>query len=169
MANGKVVIGFLVVLAAAGAASWYGGAFTSEREEFVQRCEAELANRLRAPATYRRVSAGEVRRSTASLEECMGWPTAEDRAADEAAARRNSTVRDIQADQLARCNASPGEHVSLVIEYDAANAYGTPVRGRTVCSSVSPPGAALSEVGRFGGLRIDGYTALSWSMRALRN
>ena len=50
----------------------------------------------------------------------------------------------------------------LTIEYDADNAYGTPVRGHSLCQGTVPRGEEFAGFGPLGPA-VDGTTRLTWA------
>jgi hypothetical protein len=106
------------LFAAALAGCW------SSDSKFVQSCEELLKETLRSPSTYRRVGVVE-RREPIPLEDYL------------AAQKDSEAVK-----RLYRQQGTQPVRILAAIEYDAANAYGTPVRGAAVCHYDSTDGDA---------------------------
>ena len=159
--NGPLVA--LVVLIAAGGvgAAAYVAMKPSTEELFVRECEAVLSDRLKAPATYVRVEASEQQRSPASLDEYLDIDSpAKMKIAMEA--RAGSAASQQAFDVLKEVYASADfETVSILLTYDASNAYGTPVRGKTICSQIVRKGDPTT-TGTLSGTRIDGFDRVGW-------
>lgn len=160
--NSKIlgVVGLAVVLG--GGLTSYAWLQPSADDLFIQECETLLSDRLKAPATYARVNASEQSRSRTSFEEfldidhpdkmrmvMMGQAaSAESREAFEA-------LKKVYAD-------GSYETVKVLLTYDAANAYGTPVRGTSICSQIVGMGEPVA-VGVLSGTRIDGFDRVRWA------
>lgn len=156
---------FLVSIAG-GAAYWYAN-YGSPEAKFISACEDVLLGRLKSPSTYKRISVTELHTQEATLDEFLGIYSEEQRLDY---SRRNAG--DPKLAELARWRSESfrnGEFeiASIILDYDAANGFGTPIRGSSWCSVVVRKGADLDSA--FGGPAIDGYTALDWSLKVLRD
>jgi hypothetical protein len=122
---------FVVALAFAACAVGVVGYIAptlSSGGRFLTECEADFIGALRSPATYDRVDATDLRYRAATSAE-------------------QSSVRQVERDRFLRANgvdtsgdwtfeAGKLRVASLKVTYDAANAYGTPVRGTFACEQM---------------------------------
>lgn len=114
----------LLVLAGAGVAVL--ASKPSAESAFLDRCERSMQAALRSPSTYQRVTASEVHHRFASPTE-IARVTASQREAflDASADPTDRTFRSADLGML-----------YIRVTYDAANAYGTPIRGAFTCSQM---------------------------------
>jgi hypothetical protein len=123
------------------------GACNPFESGFVKACEAALQETLLAPATYKRVSTFETSEPL-SLEDF---------------------TRDLGGSEAAYYRRQGHDHAvrsELLITYDAANAFGTPIRGQSLCSYDTIDGDASRADSLF--VRIDGKTHTDRLVEAIR-
>ncbi|MBB5754633.1 hypothetical protein [Prosthecomicrobium pneumaticum] len=142
----------LVVIAVAGAVLAGCNPFEPKMIGF---CESVLKERLRSPSTYRRIAATK---------------RAEPLTTDEWLARRaKSNPKQRATDEIvARVRQSAGASPALIkvtLEYDAANAFGTPLRGFALCEYLSDDGK--DPTGAWA-VTVDGETDTDFLIRQLR-
>lgn len=125
------------------------------REMIVRACEGQLKNCLRSPSTYQRVGVTNFRDGSVM--------TADDLAAYPDFSDRNPEFLEVLA--------SDGSylHYQYAISYDAANAYGAPIRGMVRCdyaglSHVPIQEGALLDVS----VRVDGQNSSDRTKELLR-
>lgn len=164
--NGPIVT--LVALIAAGGvgAAAYVAMKPSAEELFIRECEVVLSDRLKAPATYARVEASKQQRSPTSLEEYLDIDSPEKmkiamqgQAVSAASRQAFDVLKELYASR-------DYETVSILLTYDASNAYGTPVRGKAICSQIVDKGKPTT-AGILSGTRVDGYDRAGWSVYQL--
>lgn len=115
----------VLVLAAAGVAVM--ASKPSDQALFLDRCEELMQAALRSPSTYTRVSVSDVQHRHATQTE-IARVTASQREAflDASADPTDRTFRTADIGML-----------YIRVTYDAANAYGTPIRGVFTCSQMT--------------------------------
>lgn len=110
-------------------------------------CDKAISARLKSPSSYRRIDALPYRPSHLS---------------PEAAAGDGADPREVAV--YARMGGAWRHRI--MIEYDAANAYGTPMRAAATCDylgfSEAPPDKVTDTL-----IRIDGQTDSDWLIRGL--
>ncbi len=116
----------LVLLAATGGASYFALKPTA-RDLFLQRCEEVVRGTLRSPSTYSRVEASEVQERFATQAEIASVTTSQREAFLDASG--DGTDRTFRSAEL--------KVYFLTVDYDAANAYGTPIRGSFTCGQMA--------------------------------
>ena len=107
---------------------------------FAASCEEAAKLRLRSPSTYRRVSSNELTPENITAEQFLSSHSNSQHARD----------------ALAQKNAAP-VRLRAFISYDAANAYGTPVRDTVECTYDA---AGLADIPGPYTVRLNGSTAL---------
>jgi hypothetical protein len=117
--------------------SWHSGTYPGPRT-FLDACEHALKERLKAPSTYRRISATELTPVLLSVEEYVS--AHQDRKAYET---------------LALANSSSPVRLSALVSYDAANAFGTPLRHSSECIYDA---SGVSEIPGPYAIKVDGTT-----------
>lgn len=165
------LIGIGLVAAVLGLIVYWFGDFEPPRtdpgEALAQVCEAELEDRLVAPATYRRIEVQGPFSHPATFEEFRGWLTdaeiARQRAwiaEDEDMARLDKEFRDMFARE-------DPDRVDLALTYEAQNTLGVPLRKRALCTRIlgadddwGAPADLLNPV------FIDLETNLNWALRS---
>ncbi|MEY9198321.1 hypothetical protein [Sinorhizobium sp. BJ1] len=120
--------------------------------EMLTACEASLKKRLRSPSEYERI---EIHRSEEKLDR---------NAFSKHLASINSTTYSSTMRRFDSGDLSPTQF-TLIISYDAPNAYGTPIRGIVQCEYVDIGGdeSRAHEVT----VEIDGQTYTDWLTDAI--
>lgn len=129
-------------------------------------CEAEIKSRLRSPSTYERVDL---------LVDAVEIPVAawkskeEDRLAgrnpDGDLTEEDKKLIDLTVTVLSAGDSNPTLFIKF-FSYDAANAYGTPVRGVSKCEYISNDGEN-GDISRQW-LLVDGETHAEWLLSAIQ-
>jgi hypothetical protein len=114
-------------------------------------CEEVLKDRLRAPATYNRI---ESRERTEELEDYVwvAWQKAEGSLKEIFEARAAEAVGE----------GKPLQRITVHIVYDAANAFGTPIRGRADCTYLTVDDDRSGLATTSAGVRVDGLSHIEW-------
>lgn len=136
------------------------------KEQLTEACEKALADRLKAPATYKRVSVSEMVQEDATIDQCMGWDVPELKERDERLAKKSKIYASSVELGLRICKEWPQVYSYLLLTYEANNSFGVPIRNRVVCSIVTTD---AGEVGAYAedSVRINGYTNRDWSWSQL--
>ena len=114
----------LLVIGTAGVALLASNSETESR--FLNRCEERMLAALRSPATYQRISVSDVQHRYASPTEIATvTPLQRESFLDSSATPTDRTFRSADLGML-----------YIRVTYDAANAYGTPIRGAFTCSQM---------------------------------
>jgi hypothetical protein len=142
----------LVIAGAASAAGYY-----FLRDDLLLTCEDLLADRLRAPSTYKRIAAQKTVKTLSFDEYWKGRRTN---------TKTERLIKDRAKKQHDPQN-SPYLSTQYFIEYDAENGYGAPLRGYTTCVYLS------DESNPYGGpditnVELDGETNLEYVLRLTR-
>ncbi|GGG77714.1 hypothetical protein GCM10011415_28300 [Salipiger pallidus] len=160
----------LAISSASLAALWITGLastpdFLKSRDgKFISACEDTLKKRLKAPSTYRRLSDPHIAESVATLDDYKGWTdNPEKKASDQDRQARNPKLAEMQAAQTRRFLLDEHTLKRAIIEYEAANSYGTPIRGYALCTFADPSPESFSDFDRQN-VMIDGRTAFEWSL-----
>lgn len=159
---GVIVVG---VIAVAGAMAFHF--FPSEQSAFVSDCEAVLKERLRSPSTYKRITVSKLVRDEGSDDDYLDIHSAADRLEKNESYRRTPQMKEFDDAMIRMRRAGKLERLSIWLEYDAANGFGTPIRGHSECSYYIDKGTSYLKSRRFSNPRIDGKTALEWSLDGL--
>ena len=147
-------------LGAVGAVT-YSALQPSDQEKFLSECEEIIQDRLRSPATYARIEVSPERRERATFEQFMGIDTPEKIKMNMANQAADARVREIFEERKKLYSWSGFEHVYVMLTYDAANAYGTPIRDTSICGQIVETGAPLKTDG-FTNTEVDGFDKLGW-------
>ena len=162
MSKKNVAVLVSICVSVAGVVWWLN--YSSTEKSLQRACLSVLAERLRSPATLQVVEWSPMARRPASKSEAIGEPPLRShyRADDFPGALDRWKKREDRFD------ISPPDILYMYLEYDAANAYGTPVRGYSECSYIvsSDPksSVSISETGT----KVDGFTAMGWSVEQHR-
>jgi hypothetical protein len=153
---------YLLVLAGAAVILAGGGAYYATRPDphalekvLTLACEEVLMERLRSPATYARESVAYYSGGEPTFEQYVGTdPVSEEFL------------------ELKRVNFQDGnlELHQLFLTYDAANGFGTPIRGLAQCTYVGRRDATTLP-GEFAlqmGVRINGKTSMEWVISQIK-
>lgn len=97
------------------------GACSPSDSKLVSGCEAQIKERLRSPSTYNRISVRE-----------YSEPVPADVYIQEREKLDTPRVVEYERGRLADGSIKPTNHIAI-IEYDAANVYGTPIRSFSKC------------------------------------
>lgn len=125
-------------------------------------CEKMVKERLRAPSTYKRIAATPITRGTAILEEFLRIDTPEKAAWRADRNARNSALDDwFKADKEAFL-AGDIEQALVVIDYDAANGFGTPLRQKAYCKVYPKKGEKIDMRPLWLDMRADGFNSYEW-------
>lgn len=119
----------------------------------VAACETALLDRLKAPSTYARVSATE---SSEPIRLADYYVDAFSRNGMPGAAEQ----------ELNRRVHDHATRWTVLIEYDAANGFGTPIRGVSACTYSSLDGGTKGVSALL--VKIDGKTKTQWLVEALK-
>lgn len=153
--------GAFVALMAVGGAVWVATA-KSEVDLMLEACDSAIQERLRSPSTYVRVGFSPIKRRDASLNEFLGIPHPEQRARHDEAKAKNKAIADFDADMRKYFRMGEHEFVYTIVEYDAENGFGAPIRSTAECSLVVPTGSEAKP--KASTVSIDGYTTLDWAL-----
>lgn len=134
----------------------------SDDEMFVRECEAVLSDRLTAPATYDRIDASSQLRGSTSFEQFMDIDSPEKMKIAMMGQAVSAEGREAFEAKKKLYSTGDYETVTIILTYDSANAYGTPVRGRALCSQIVDKGKPVA-TGILSGTRIDGFDRIGWS------
>ena len=156
------MLGFV---AAAGAVG-YLSLKPTEEDKLLAACEEILLDRLKAPSTYTRTSSTPVISAAATLEQFMGWDAPGARQRADERILQDLTLLEAEDLQKELFLARPWTRYSTWIEYDAANDYGTPVRGAAECVLIQQADRPM-ELSKWPTVRVDGFSALDWSVHQL--
>lgn len=163
MADGfwVLAVGAMLVAPSPASARWF---WQSDETVLTTICEGALKERLKAPSTYRLIeSRGFVRRE-ATRDEFMGWFTPEAKTRSESISSRDRDYRkliDTQASWYDK-EGQRKDYVSVLIEYEADNSFGTPIRDTVICEGTVKASEPFDDVGVVGP-SIDGETAIEWA------
>ena len=127
----------------------------SDAGQFCNVCEETFLERLRSPSTYVRHECSgpydevSTRETYSAYDRDLDWESLEDWR------RQYLTER--------------GRLITTVfLKYDAANGFGTPIRGAVSCQIDRNPEQSLIDASRIFGPRVDGYNKLEWTLELLR-
>lgn len=164
MAKKVLVASIAATLGIAGAGLFYWKATgLTDQSLLLAKCEEVLLDRLRSPATYNRVNATDVER-TVALQNDYLYANDKRRALNQIEKnRRDAELKRLHDQKVDRFQATPHDKLSLYIDYDAANAFGTPLRGTARCEAFVLKGRALRDVSMLDP-RVDGYTSFEWAL-----
>ena len=151
-----------VALGAAGV-----GPLASARQRFYAACDDVIRDRLKAPSTYRRISATKIKLGRADLDHYMKRETPEKREWQERL-DRDEWLRAVRENQEKTFAESKFQEAWTVIEYDAANSFGTAIRSRAICSDYILEGDPI-KVDKYWGPRVNNMTKLDWATQGLRD
>ena len=133
----------------AGLLAWWTDAAFIPRSWFgspmIAACEASLQERLKAPSTYRRISVGDEQVRNISFDDYFKAR------GEDSAALKQILIRTSKSQPIER---------SLLLEYDAANSFGVPLRSRVICSYAGRDRQDYPEMKE--SVRIDGRTYTEW-------
>ncbi|MFG6082058.1 hypothetical protein ACEUZ9_002699 [Paracoccus litorisediminis] len=149
---GSIVIGGSVALAAL---------HREPEVEFISACEDVLKERLKAPATYRRIEVSKVRTFQGSYDQLEGYDLVPDRKARDAARDRVWIELDEQRRKLFEQDPAMME---VLITSEAQNSFGVPVRAVSLCRDsawTKDTNAKLKSP------QVNGYDAMDWALRGL--
>lgn len=138
--------------------------FTKSNEErFQEACEVVLLDRLKSPSSYRFVSLTEVRVKPATKAEFYGWQTTQEEFEYFAKVRRDTRLAKMHKWQEELFALKPNI-VLAYLEYDAANSYGTLIRGVVECSMITRNDAYEPSPRDEKIMRVDGKSQFSWAL-----
>lgn len=162
----KYAVISLIVLCLAGGGGWlYFESTRTDEAILIASCEETLKDRLKSPSSYKRIRTTTIRRSLATLDDYLYADNPDRKRREEEQAAKDSRLAGGIKMRKEIFAAVPQEKLSLSIEYDAANSYGTPIRGFSECAAFVDQGTSLR--GRsFVNARVDGATSLEWAMEA---
>jgi len=162
----KYFISALLIVGAAAAGYFVYQEKFSPGHALTIACEEELKKRLKAPATYSRVDTTLLIEAT-TIDDVISSFGYDDLSSRSAEVRR-MIEQNITIKRAIYSNSTPYKH-QLVITYDAANAFGTPIRGMSLCVTFSPKREDLSK-GDFtsSSLFIDGKKYADWLIGRIR-
>lgn len=164
--NGPITA--LIALIAVGGigAAVYVGVQPSVEQKLIASCEEIIASRLKAPSTYRQISTTKITKAKADFNQFMGWDVPGVKEHDAEVRRSDPAIMEIQDNQKKMFSGVEWTRYSTWIEYDAANSYGTPVRGAAECVLFARASEPFT-VGPLSDVRVDGFDALGWSVHQI--
>lgn len=122
-------------------------------------CEEVLKDRLRAPSTYKRVSIYS-RTETVDGDELV----------EPIPAGATKEMRDVMESRNSLYSGRRVTKYTVAIEYDAANGYGTPLRGTALCEDHSFGTTNIDDYNPgFLNPKVDGYSKIDWITKSLKN
>lgn len=130
-------------------------------QQFLTDCEYLLKGRLRSPSTYARVSASDLDRAPASYNEFMEIDTPEKKEWRLSIARTNPDYMKLYDAKAKSFRLGEHERAYIFIEYDADNAYGTPIRDTAECYQIVSVGKDVAVNGYLGTM-LNGFGAIDW-------
>lgn len=154
-------VGILLFACTATKALAWWNPFQSDQETFLLKCEDTFENRIKSPASYKRVEVIGPLRHQAELNDYLGRETPEIRLFRDDQNRRSSVLKDIDAAYRKRFRTGDYEVISFSIMYDADNSYGTAIRGVFTCSQVVETAADL-DPNSISGPKVDNLDAIGW-------
>lgn len=136
---------------------------------FRDACEYVLKDRLKAPATYRFVRMTPIETRLATLDEYMGWTDAEVKVRGQEMAKRDPKLARAQDAKRELFDLGNAHLVGAFLEYDAANSFGTPIRGIANCTltttgDVYEPSPLDRHM-----MRVNGLSATEWVISLMRD
>jgi hypothetical protein len=135
------LLAVIAACAVGGAAYHYGYyPFTSP---LLAACEEAMKERLKAPSTYRRISVSETKEPLSFEQYYAARP--------ESDAVKTVLIRGATEKPVKR---------TILIEYDAANAFGTPLRSRSLCTFEASDSREVPLGKDF--VTIDGKSYVQW-------
>lgn len=151
-------IAFLAL--AGGGAYWWD--YTSTEQSLRRACVEVLEDRLKSPSSLTIVKWHKITSRDATKEEVVGpTPSRSDYGDNyEIAMKAHKSLEEIYA-------ASPGKILEVVMEYDAKNGFGTPIRGRSVCSYHTQRDQERQDISATS-TKLDGETNLEHSISQLK-
>ncbi len=163
----KYFISALLIVGAAAAGYFVYQEKFSPGHALTIACEEELKLRLKAPATYSRVESRTLLVEATTIDDVISSLGYDDLSSRSAEVRRwNEAI--ITMTRAKYSNSTPYKH-QLVITYDAANAFGTPIRGMSLCVTFSHKREDLSESDFVSSsLLIDGKKYTDWLIDRIR-
>ena len=126
-----------------------------DQRTFLASCEEVIKERLKSPSSYRRINEPEISTSKSAIS---------DDEFEELVMRLPAELQQATREERLRGEAWVEQfNFVTMIEYDAANAYGTPLRRTSICRS----GTSYSGTpGRFdvssNSVEVDGRTSTGW-------
>ncbi len=152
-------------LAAIGAAVWTSNR-NSQEAIMLDACEKVLLERLRSPSTYQLIEASDIRTEEATEDDYLYN--------NDPAEKKRTIELHLRQPELAENHeylrdlfrSTNMQKLTMVIEYDAENGFGTPIRGRSLCA-VFRDGDDPMQRGEFMNVRIDGKTSIDWAFDGL--
>lgn len=163
----RVLVGtFLVVVLVGGVGVAIAVSMRpSEESKLLSICDDMITERLLAPTTYKRISASPLKSAKADFNQFMGWDVPEKKQRD-IEARVDPAVMKAQDSIKRQYSGVDWLRYSSWIEYDAANAYGTPIRSVSECVLIARSDEPLS-ISSLSDIRVDGSDSLDWSLNEL--
>lgn len=152
-----------IVLAAVGAVTLVAGGVLLDQAllsdpyaEFFDACEETLKDRLKAPSTFRMLDEPTVTATKVSAAVAAGPPPDDFRGTDQ-----HTRLQELHELQLSMYRDGAWRHRAL-IEYEAQNAFGTPIRNVSRCDAYTFDEAPPTS--RYGNVRVqvDGKSAMEW-------
>ena len=164
----KLVIALSVSVVLGLLATWQFFLRPTDQSVLVQACEETIQKRLRSPSTYKRVQATDIQRDPATLEDYLYADDPARKTKELNADRADPKRAELSKTRRSIFESRPNDRVSLFIEYDAANAFGTPVREVVDCVIFLPSGESIAE-SKWLDPRVNGFTTSEWLIEGLRN
>ena len=127
----------------------------SEFERFCRACEETLADRLRSPSSYVRLDCSGPYTETATRASYLDYDQGVEWG-DLSSWRTN----EIENGQV--------EITTAYLEYEAANAFGTSIRGIAECQVDHRDNQGLVDAIRITGPNVNGYDRIGWTIERLR-
>lgn len=153
-----LIICAAILLPAKASAFW---PFDSNAEVMAQACEALIAERIKSPSSYLRLSASDILRDPGTLDDYLGETTSSKRAANAIRAGKDADFKSAR-DAAAYVFRDGGfDRISIIITYESANSFGASLRADSVCSEYVLKGAPFED-GPLSDLRLDGMTSMEW-------
>lgn len=160
----KSALFLLLALAAGGGVLLWPKLFPTPLDRFATACEGTLKERLRSPKTYSRVLVEHFPLAEQTLDQFLSLDSEEERQRYMRLVRTNSSVQkshDLMVDYFDKVHP---KRLRALITYDAANAYGTPIRGFAECTTSIQTDLDFSAE-TFGGVSVNGQTSIEWALR----
>jgi hypothetical protein len=162
----KIILVGKLGLATAAVAVVAGLSFYLTRDPFLAACEDAMKDRLRSPSTYNRLSVSDMRRRPATLLEYMEVESPAALAAKAQMLASDEFLLGIFQRKQQDFEKAGMDILSIEVEHEAANGFGTPIRGWFVCSVFRNPGEPLGDTAA-PLVMINGQTNLGWSIDRL--
>lgn len=155
-----VAVGIAAIAIVGGAWGWH---LNSPEQVLRKVCLEALGERLRAPSTLKVLKWHPMERRTATKAEAIG----EDPLRSDFDAANWVHIVELRQLQEQLFAAHPEDVLAARLDYEAANAYGVPIRKKTECTHTVSKDTKRRIALDAGSMRIDGKTKLDWSMDRL--